>query len=167
MCLHYRKNPRKEFLLSISPFHITPEKSLHCGVMMGHWPNFTLVLAKLYPKLWGNDELLKFSVLFKLIIVNWNPFQRWFSEVAPVSWHINFISRSYGRGVRASFVIFGCSLPHWAINQCSFFLSKSNCIFNFSSFIHFFCTFIRKNKLTYIFLEASCLFIILNFIKLL
>ena len=115
MCLHYRKNPRKEFLLSISPFHITPEKSLHCGVMMGHWPNFTLVLAKLYPKLWGNDELLKFSVLFKLIIVNWNPFQRWFSEVAPVSWHINFISRSYGWGVRARFVFFGCSLPHLTI----------------------------------------------------
>ena len=48
-------------------------------------------------------------------IVNWNPFQRWFSEVAPVSWHINFISRSYGWGVRARFVIFGCSLPHFTI----------------------------------------------------
>ena len=40
--------------------NITPEKSLHCGVMMGHRPNFTPVLAKLYPKLWGNDEPLNF-----------------------------------------------------------------------------------------------------------
>ena len=40
--------------------NITQEKSLHCGVMMGHCPNFTPVLAKLYPKLWGNDELLNF-----------------------------------------------------------------------------------------------------------
>ena len=38
--------------------------------MMDHWPNFTPVLAKLYPKLRGNDELLNFSVLFELIIVN-------------------------------------------------------------------------------------------------
>ena len=127
MCLHYRKKSSKR----ISPFHtvqisdnsgafslwsnITPEKSLHCGVMMDHWPNFTLVLAKLYPKLWGNDELWIFSVLFELIIVSWNPFQRWFSEIAPVSWHISFISRSYGWGVRARFVIFGCSLPHLTI----------------------------------------------------
>ena len=40
--------------------NITPDKSIHCGVMMSHWPNFTLVLTKLYPKQWGNDELLKF-----------------------------------------------------------------------------------------------------------
>ena len=105
----------------ISPFHavqisdnsgafsvwpnIIPEKSLHCGVMMGHWPNFT-------PNYGVMMSRWIFSVLFELIIVNWNPFQRWFSEVAPVSWHINFISRSYGWGVRARFVICGCSLPH-------------------------------------------------------
>ena len=40
--------------------NITPDKSIHCGVMMSHWPNFTLVPTKLYPKQWGNDELLKF-----------------------------------------------------------------------------------------------------------
>ena len=40
--------------------NITPRKSLHCGVMMDHWPNFTAVLAKLYPKQWGNDEPLTF-----------------------------------------------------------------------------------------------------------
>ena len=124
MCLHHKKSWK-----IISPFNaarisdsgstfsmwpnITPEKSLHCGVMTGHWPNCSPVLTKIYPKLWGNDEpLIFFSVLLELIIVNWNPFQRWFSEVAPVSWHINFISRSYGWGLKARFVIFGCSLPH-------------------------------------------------------
>ena len=70
-----------------------------------YWPNFT-------PNYGVMMSRWIFSVLFELIIVNWNPFQRWFSEVAPVSWHINFISRSYGWGVRARFVIFGCSLPH-------------------------------------------------------
>ena len=53
--------------------------------------------------------------MFELIIVNWNPFQTWFSEVAPFSWHTNFISRSYGRGIRARFVIFGSSLPYLTI----------------------------------------------------
>ena len=67
-----------------------------------------------------------FSVLLELIIVNWNPFQRWYSEVAPVRWHINFISRSYGWGVRARFVIFGCSSPpldysaFWYVKICIF-----------------------------------------------
>ena len=51
-----------------------------------------------------------FWFLSELIVVKWNPFQRWFSEVAPVSWRINFISRTYGWGVKARFVIFGCSL---------------------------------------------------------
>ena len=128
----------------ISPFHavqisdnsgafsvwpnITPEKSLHCGVMMGHWPNF---LPWYWPNFTPNYGVMMspwiFSVLFELIIVNWNPFQRWFSEVAPVSWHINFISRSYGWGVRARFVIFGCSLSHLTIchNFISFFILKT------------------------------------------
>ena len=73
-----------------------------------YWPNFT-------PNYGVMMSPWIFSVLFELIIVNWNPFQRWFSEVALVSWHINFISRSYGWGVRARFVIFGCSLPHLTI----------------------------------------------------
>ena len=108
----------------ISPFHavqisdnsdafsvwsnITPQKSLNCGVMMGHWHNFT----SNYELIWATEFL---SVLFEIIIVNWNSFQRWFSEVAPLSWHINFISRSYGWGVGARFVVFGCSLPHLTI----------------------------------------------------
>ena len=41
---------------------ITPQKSLRCGVMMGHWPNFTLVLAKLYPKLLVIGELQNFLI---------------------------------------------------------------------------------------------------------
>ena len=58
-----------------------------------------------------------FSVLLKLIVIimNWNPFQRWLSEVASVSWHTNFISWSYGRGIRARFVIYGCLLPQLTI----------------------------------------------------
>ena len=40
--------------------NITLEESLHCGVMMGHCTNFTLVPAKLYPKLWVNGETLNF-----------------------------------------------------------------------------------------------------------
>ena len=94
----------------ISPFHavqisdnrgifsvwpsITPEKSLHCGVMMDHWPNFIPVPAKPQTMTYGvMMSCWIFSVLLQLIIVNWNPSHRWFSEVAPVSWHINFISK--------------------------------------------------------------------------
>ena len=122
---------QKKSLKRISPFHtvqisensgafsvwpnITTEKSLHCGVMMGHWTNFTPVLAKLYPKLWGNDEPLSF---FSFVWTNYSELKP-FSEVvlwsSPVSWHINFICRSYGWGVRARFVIFSCSLPHLTI----------------------------------------------------
>ena len=58
-----------------------------------YWPNFT-------PNYGVMMSRWIFSVLFELIIVNWNPFQRWFSEVALVSWHINFISRSYGLWLR-------------------------------------------------------------------
>ena len=75
-----------------------------------YWPNFT-------PNYGVMMSCWIFSVLFELIIVNWNPFQRWFSEVAPVSWHINFICRSYSWGARARFVIFGCSLPHLTIHS--------------------------------------------------
>ena len=73
-----------------------PNFTLNYGVMMSHWI---------------------FSVLLELIIVNWNPFQRWFSEVAPVSWHISFNSRSCGWGLKARFVIFGCSLPHLTLSS--------------------------------------------------
>ena len=38
--------------------NITPQKSLRCWVMMGHWSNITLVPANLYPRLLGNGELL-------------------------------------------------------------------------------------------------------------
>ena len=55
--------------------NITPEKSLHVGVMMGHWPNFTPVLSKLYPKQWGNDEPLNF---FSFVWTN-------YSELKPLS----------------------------------------------------------------------------------
>ena len=44
---------------SIWPNNI-PEKSLCYGFMMDSWSNFTSVLAKLYPKLWGIDEPLNF-----------------------------------------------------------------------------------------------------------
>ena len=126
MHLHYRKNPWEKFLLSMQykyetvvvPFlygPILPQRSHIVGLwwdtgptLPQYWPNFT-------PNYGVMMSCWIFSVLFELIIVNWNPFQRWFYEVAPVSWHINFISRSYGWAVRARFVIFGCSLPHLTI----------------------------------------------------
>ena len=42
--------------------NITPQKPLRCWVIMGNWPNLTLVTAKLYPKLWDNGELLNFVI---------------------------------------------------------------------------------------------------------
>ena len=42
-------------------FSITPQKSFCYGVMI-HWPNFTLVLAKLYPKLLVIGELQNFLI---------------------------------------------------------------------------------------------------------
>ena len=45
--------------------NITPHKLFRCGVMMDHWPNVGLVLAKLYPKLWGNCEPLNFMVFVR------------------------------------------------------------------------------------------------------
>ena len=39
---------------------ILPQVTSLCGYMMGHWPNFIPVLAKIYPKLWCNDEPLNF-----------------------------------------------------------------------------------------------------------
>ena len=90
-----------------------------------YWPNFT-------PNYGVMMSCWIFSVLFELIIVNWNPFQRWFSEVAPVSWHINFISVSYDWSVRARFVILGCSLPHLTIlgtkiNNFCWCLARKDC----------------------------------------
>ena len=127
MCLHYRKNPRKEFLLSMQykyqtivvPFLYGPILPQRSHFIVGLWWATGPTLPWYWPNFTPNYGVMMscwiFSVLFELIIVNWNPFQRWFSEVAPVSWHINFISRSYGWGVRAKFVIFGCSLPHLTI----------------------------------------------------
>ena len=127
MCLHYRKNPRKEFLLSMQykyqtivvPFLYGPILPQRSHFIVGLWWATGPTLPRYWPNFTPNYGVMMsrwiFSVLFELIIVNWNPFQRWFSEVAPVSWHINLISRSYGWGVRAKFVIFGCSLPHLTI----------------------------------------------------
>ena len=66
-------------------------------------PNYGVIMSRRF-----------FSVLFELIIVNLNSFQRRFSEVARVSWHSNFISRSYGWGIRSRFVIFWLFFtPSW------------------------------------------------------
>ena len=125
MCTLQKKSSKR-----ISPFHavqisdnsgafsvwpnITPEKSLHCGIMMSHWPNFALVLAKLYPKLWGNDKLLNFFIFVWRNDCELKPFLEMVLCRSSLSADI-LLSRSYGWGVRARFVIFGCSLPHLTI----------------------------------------------------
>ena len=112
----------------ISPFHtvqisdnsgafsVWPNLLQRSHFIVGLWWATGPTLPWYWPNVTPNYGVMMsrwiFSVLFALIIVDWNPFQRWFSEVALVSWHINFISRSYGWVVRARFVIFGCSLPH-------------------------------------------------------
>ena len=53
---------------------ITPQISLHCEVMMGHWPNITQVLANLYHKLWGNGELLNFLIFIAINYCELKPF---------------------------------------------------------------------------------------------
>ena len=123
MCLHYRRNPRKEFLLSMQykyhtivvPFLYGPILPQRSHFIVGLWWATGPTLPQYRPNFIPNYEVMMsrwiFSVLFELITVNWNHFHRWFSEVAPVSWHINFISSSYHWGVRARFVIFVCSLP--------------------------------------------------------
>ena len=97
-------------------YPILPQRS---HFMLGLWWATGPTLPRYWPNFTPNNGVMMshwiFSVLFELIIVNWNPFQRGFSKVAPVSWHINFISGSYDWGVRARFVIFGCSLPHLTI----------------------------------------------------
>ena len=60
-------------VFSIWP-NITPQNSLHCGVMMGHWPNITQVLANLYRKLWGNGELLNFLIFVAINYCELKPF---------------------------------------------------------------------------------------------
>ena len=139
MCLHYRKNPWKEFHPSMQykyqtivvPFLYGPILPQRSHFIVGLWWATGPTLPQYWPNFTPNYGVMMsrwiFSVLFELIIVNWNPFQRWFSEVAPVRWHINFISRSYGWGVRARFVIFGCSLPHLTIchNFISFLILKT------------------------------------------
>ena len=137
MCLHYRKNPWKEFHPSMQykyqtivvPFLYGPILPQRSHFIVGLWWATGPTLPQYWPNFTPNYGVMMsrwiFSVLFELIIVNWNPFQRWFSEVALVSWHINFISRCYGWGVRARFVIFGCSLPHltiWKNDTRNFYL---------------------------------------------
>ena len=60
-------------VFSIWP-NITAQNSLHCGVMMGHWPNITQVLANLYRKLWGNGELLNFLIFVAINYCELKPF---------------------------------------------------------------------------------------------
>ena len=54
--------------------NINPLKSLRCGVMMGHWPNITLVPTNLYPKLWSNGELLNFLIFVATNYCELKPF---------------------------------------------------------------------------------------------
>ena len=137
MCLHYRKNSGKEFLLAIqwkyqtmvAPFLYGPMLPQRSHFNVGLWWAIGPTLPWYWPNFTPNYGVMMscwiFSVLFELIIVNWNPFQRWFSEVAPVWWQINFLSTSYGWGVRARFVIFGCSLPHLTIENIFCFKKDS------------------------------------------
>ena len=60
-------------VFSIWP-NITPQNSVHSGVMMGHWPNITQVLANLYLKLWGNGELLNFLIFVAINYCELKPF---------------------------------------------------------------------------------------------
>ena len=60
-------------VFSIWP-NITPQNSVHSGVMMGHWPNITQVLANLYLNLWGNGELLNFLIFVAINFCKLKPF---------------------------------------------------------------------------------------------
>ena len=106
MCLNYRKNPRKEFLLSMQYKYQTIGVSFLYGPILPQRSHFIFglwwITGPTLSRYRPNRQTMAygvmmsrwiFSVLFELIIVNWNPSHRWFSEVAPVSWHINFISK--------------------------------------------------------------------------
>ena len=54
--------------------NITSKNSLHCGVMMGHWPNITQVPANPYPKLLSNGELLNFLIFVAINYCELKPF---------------------------------------------------------------------------------------------
>ena len=54
--------------------NITPQKSLCCWVMMGHWSNIILEPANLYPRLSGNGELLNFFIFVASNCSELNPF---------------------------------------------------------------------------------------------
>ena len=56
-------------VFSIWP-NITPQKSLRCGIMMGHWLNITLVPANLYPKYGVMVGCWMLWSLLQLITVN-------------------------------------------------------------------------------------------------
>ena len=85
----------EKILERISPFHavqisdkssgafsvwpnIYPREVTSLWGYMFHRPNFTPVLAKLYTKLWGNDEPLNFFIIFLINYCELKP-QRWFS----------------------------------------------------------------------------------------
>ena len=95
-------------------FYMTQYNPKRSHFIVGLWWATGPTLSQYQPNFTPNYGVMIshsiFSVLFELIIVNWNPFQIWFSEVAPVNWHNNFIFRSHGWGVRARFEIFGCFL---------------------------------------------------------
>ena len=138
MCVHYRKNPWKEFLLSMQykyqtivvPFLYGPILPQRSHFIVGLWWATGLTLPQYWPNFTPNYGVMMSCWIFSVFVVNWNPFQRWFSEVDPVSWH-NFTSRRYDWGVRARFVIFGCSLPHLTIHV---FWSNHHCSWKFHKF---------------------------------
>ena len=132
---------QKKSSTMVVPFLYGPILPQRSHFLVGLWWATGPTLPRYWPNVTLNYGVMMscwiFSVLFELIIVNWNPFQRWFSEVAPVSWYINSISRSYGWSVKARFVIVGSSLPH-CINfslTCSLNVPYS-C--NFTNFIFFY-----------------------------
>ena len=90
MCLKYSQIPGKELSFHSNDdsssvttdtggafsicLNITPGKSLRCGIMMSHWPTFTLASAKLYLKLWGNGKLLNFLIFVGTSYCELKPF---------------------------------------------------------------------------------------------
>ena len=133
MCLKYKQDLGKNSFFQSSSndrywlclFYMTP--------LPQYYPNeVTLLfndepLAQLYPSTGPNNGVMIscwiFWFLLELITMNWNPFQRWFSEVVSVGLHFNFLSWSYGWCVcmRARLMIFSHSLPHLTIHSLSFF----------------------------------------------
>ena len=115
--------------------------------MISHWPKFTLVRAKHYPKLWGNCEPLNFLIFLRTNYCELKPFLEMVLR-SIASWLTNFIFRSYDWHVKVKFVIFGCFLPHLTIHVLAFLINFRDikfchiAIFKISSFSYFFCLFV-------------------------